>query len=92
MDGIEREDREFIASMKEKREPSASLRQVLPCKFAPKDIKSRARYDRNEVFLPLTPSRHTALHCPWRMVQRFETGQISPERCLPDVRARPGSG
>jgi hypothetical protein len=41
MDGIEREDREFIASMKEKREPSASLRQVLPCKFAPKDIKSR---------------------------------------------------
>jgi 2-hydroxy-4-carboxymuconate semialdehyde hemiacetal dehydrogenase len=31
MDGIELEDREFIAAIKEKREPNASLRQVLPC-------------------------------------------------------------
>jgi predicted dehydrogenase len=31
MDGIELEDREFIAAIKERREPNASLRQVLPC-------------------------------------------------------------
>ncbi len=31
MDGIELEDREFIAAIKEKREPNASLAQVLPC-------------------------------------------------------------
>jgi 2-hydroxy-4-carboxymuconate semialdehyde hemiacetal dehydrogenase len=31
MDGVELEDREFIAAIKEKREPNASLRQVLPC-------------------------------------------------------------
>src|SRR6202035_5210302 len=31
MDGIELEDREFIAAIKDKREPNASLRQVLPC-------------------------------------------------------------
>jgi 2-hydroxy-4-carboxymuconate semialdehyde hemiacetal dehydrogenase len=31
MDGIELEDREFIAAIKEKREPNASLRQLLPC-------------------------------------------------------------
>jgi 2-hydroxy-4-carboxymuconate semialdehyde hemiacetal dehydrogenase len=31
MDGIELEDREFIAAIKEKREPKASLAQVLPC-------------------------------------------------------------
>ena len=31
MDGIELEDREFIAAIKEKREPNASLEQVLPC-------------------------------------------------------------
>jgi 2-hydroxy-4-carboxymuconate semialdehyde hemiacetal dehydrogenase len=31
MDGIELEDREFIAAIGEKREPNASLRQVLPC-------------------------------------------------------------
>ena len=31
MDGIELEDREFIAAIKEKREPNASLVQVLPC-------------------------------------------------------------
>ena len=31
MDGIELEDREFIAAIKEKREPNASLQQVLPC-------------------------------------------------------------
>ena len=31
MDGIELEDREFIAAIKEKREPNASLAEVLPC-------------------------------------------------------------
>jgi 2-hydroxy-4-carboxymuconate semialdehyde hemiacetal dehydrogenase len=31
MDGIELEDREFIAAIKEKREPNASLPQLLPC-------------------------------------------------------------
>ena len=31
MDGIELEDREFIAAIKEKREPNGSLAQVLPC-------------------------------------------------------------
>ena len=31
MDGIELEDREFIAAIKEKREPNASLAQVMPC-------------------------------------------------------------
>jgi 2-hydroxy-4-carboxymuconate semialdehyde hemiacetal dehydrogenase len=31
MDGIELEDREFIAAIKEKREPNASLVQLLPC-------------------------------------------------------------
>jgi 2-hydroxy-4-carboxymuconate semialdehyde hemiacetal dehydrogenase len=31
MDGIELEDREFIAAIKENREPNASLQQVLPC-------------------------------------------------------------
>jgi 2-hydroxy-4-carboxymuconate semialdehyde hemiacetal dehydrogenase len=31
MDGIELEDREFLAAIKEKREPNASLAQVLPC-------------------------------------------------------------
>ncbi|MGE3709050.1 MAG: Gfo/Idh/MocA family oxidoreductase [Hyphomicrobiaceae bacterium] len=30
-DGVELEDREFIAAIKEKREPNASLAQVLPC-------------------------------------------------------------
>jgi 2-hydroxy-4-carboxymuconate semialdehyde hemiacetal dehydrogenase len=30
MDGIEIEDREFIAAIKEKREPNSSLAQVLP--------------------------------------------------------------
>jgi 2-hydroxy-4-carboxymuconate semialdehyde hemiacetal dehydrogenase len=31
MDGIEIEDREFIAAIREKREPNSSLAQVLPC-------------------------------------------------------------
>ena len=31
MDGIELIDREFIAAIREKREPNASLRQLLPC-------------------------------------------------------------
>lgn len=31
MDGIELEDREFIAAIQEKREPNGSLAQVLPC-------------------------------------------------------------
>jgi 2-hydroxy-4-carboxymuconate semialdehyde hemiacetal dehydrogenase len=31
MDGIELEDREFIAAIREKREPNAALAQVLPC-------------------------------------------------------------
>jgi 2-hydroxy-4-carboxymuconate semialdehyde hemiacetal dehydrogenase len=31
MDGIELEDREFIAAIKGKREPNSSLAQVLPC-------------------------------------------------------------
>src|SRR5215475_13014890 len=31
MDGIELEDREFLAAIKEKREPNSSLEQVLPC-------------------------------------------------------------
>jgi 2-hydroxy-4-carboxymuconate semialdehyde hemiacetal dehydrogenase len=31
MDGIELEDREFIAAITEKRAPNASLEQVLPC-------------------------------------------------------------
>jgi 2-hydroxy-4-carboxymuconate semialdehyde hemiacetal dehydrogenase len=31
MDGIELEDREFIAAIKEKRAPSATLAEVLPC-------------------------------------------------------------
>ena len=34
MDGIELEDREFIAAIKERREPNASLAQVLPCMHA----------------------------------------------------------
>src|ERR1700688_2756447 len=31
MDGIEIEDREFVAAIREKREPNASLAQVMPC-------------------------------------------------------------
>jgi 2-hydroxy-4-carboxymuconate semialdehyde hemiacetal dehydrogenase len=31
MDGIELEDREFIAAIEGKREPNGSLAQVLPC-------------------------------------------------------------
>src|SRR5215469_2477497 len=31
MDGIELEDREFIAAIKQKREPNASLAQLMPC-------------------------------------------------------------
>jgi 2-hydroxy-4-carboxymuconate semialdehyde hemiacetal dehydrogenase len=31
MDGIELEDREFIAAIKGKREPNSSLVQLLPC-------------------------------------------------------------
>ena len=31
MDGIELEDREFIAAIQEKREPNGSLAQLLPC-------------------------------------------------------------
>ena len=31
MDGIEIEDREFVAAIKEKREPNSSLAQVMPC-------------------------------------------------------------
>ena len=31
MDGIELEDREFIAAIKENREPNSSLEQILPC-------------------------------------------------------------
>ena len=31
MDGIELEDREFIAANKQKREPNGSLAQLLPC-------------------------------------------------------------
>ncbi len=31
MDGVELEDREFIAAITEKREPNSSLAQVLPC-------------------------------------------------------------
>jgi 2-hydroxy-4-carboxymuconate semialdehyde hemiacetal dehydrogenase len=31
MDGIEIEDREFVAAIREKREPNSSLAQVLPC-------------------------------------------------------------
>ena len=31
MDGIELEDREFIAAIQGKREPNGSLAQVLPC-------------------------------------------------------------
>jgi len=31
MDGIEIEDREFVAAIREKREPKSSLAQVLPC-------------------------------------------------------------
>src|SRR5213075_3167480 len=31
MDGIELEDREFIAAIRDKREPNASLAQLLPC-------------------------------------------------------------
>jgi 2-hydroxy-4-carboxymuconate semialdehyde hemiacetal dehydrogenase len=34
MDGIELEDREFIAAIREKREPNSSLAQVLPCMHA----------------------------------------------------------
>src|SRR5262249_47737895 len=34
MDGIELEDREFIAAIREKRQPNASLTQVLPCMHA----------------------------------------------------------
>ena len=31
MNGIELQDREFIAAIREKREPNASVAQVLPC-------------------------------------------------------------
>jgi len=31
MDGIELEDREFIAAIREKRAPNGSLEQLLPC-------------------------------------------------------------
>jgi 2-hydroxy-4-carboxymuconate semialdehyde hemiacetal dehydrogenase len=34
MDGIELEDREFIAAIREKRQPNGSLAQVLPCMHA----------------------------------------------------------
>ena len=31
MDGIELEDREFIAAIQEKRQPNGALEQLLPC-------------------------------------------------------------
>jgi len=31
MDGIELEDREFVAAIKEKRQPNGSLAELLPC-------------------------------------------------------------
>ena len=31
MDGIELQDREFFAAIREKREPNGSVAQVLPC-------------------------------------------------------------
>jgi 2-hydroxy-4-carboxymuconate semialdehyde hemiacetal dehydrogenase len=31
MNGIELQDREFVAAIREKREPNASVAQVLPC-------------------------------------------------------------
>jgi len=40
MDGIELEDREFIAAIREKREPNSSLAQVLPCMRAMGKIES----------------------------------------------------
>jgi 2-hydroxy-4-carboxymuconate semialdehyde hemiacetal dehydrogenase len=40
MDGIELEDREFIAAIREKREPNAALAQVLPCMLVMGKIES----------------------------------------------------
>jgi 2-hydroxy-4-carboxymuconate semialdehyde hemiacetal dehydrogenase len=40
MDGIELEDREFIAAIREKRTPNAALEQVLPCMRAMGKIES----------------------------------------------------
>ena len=38
--GIELEDREFIAAIREKREPNSSLAQVLPCMRVPGKLET----------------------------------------------------
>ncbi|MFJ8044125.1 hypothetical protein ACIRBX_26845 [Kitasatospora sp. NPDC096147] len=38
-DGIELQDREFVAAIRQGREPEASLAQVLPCYRVPADLE-----------------------------------------------------
>jgi len=49
MDGIELEDREFIAAINESREPNSSLAQVLPCMRAMGKIESMIDPKRQSV-------------------------------------------
>jgi 2-hydroxy-4-carboxymuconate semialdehyde hemiacetal dehydrogenase len=46
MDGIELEDREFIAAITEKREPNGSLAQLLPCMRALGKLEKQIDPDR----------------------------------------------
>ncbi|MFF3674613.1 hypothetical protein ACFYYS_11570 [Streptomyces sp. NPDC002120] len=46
MDGIELQDREFVAAIREGREPNASIARVMPCYRTPATLESS-----------LTPSR-----------------------------------
>ena len=47
MDGIELEDREFIAAIKENREPNSSLEQILPCMQVLDKLEKIIDPDRN---------------------------------------------
>jgi 2-hydroxy-4-carboxymuconate semialdehyde hemiacetal dehydrogenase len=47
MDGIELEDREFIAAIKESREPNSSLEQILPCMQVLQKLEKIIDPDRN---------------------------------------------
>ena len=104
MDGIELEDREFIAAIKEKREPNGSLAQVLPCmrvlgkleKIIDPQRKAHAVAGRR-VGAPLVGARDVAANGRSRS-QRMGRPQGSPLcRCGPRpnrgaVTIRPCSG
>ena len=74
MDGIELEDREFIAAIREKREPNGSLAQLLPCMHTLGRLESHHRPAAQGARLSLTRAaaaarRQTMLRqrgAPWR--------------------------